>query len=583
MTNDKTIPFTPRYRTAAFSAVAAMWLSACGGGGGGSAEIAAAPAPTPTQTSSSVNASAGALNNEAETIPTNIAPAPAPGSSASPASPAPTPAPTPTAAPAPAPGAEPTPTPAPTAAPTPAPTAAPAPAPTAAPTPAPTQAPAPAPAPGTVTVTGTTQQAAANSTYNIASDTTQPVVITLPRNEELRQGDTVRISGQGTARWQLAQNAQQYVVTTNVPGNTVPGAVWTPREPDAAAPNQPWSGTASSASGNRIAAIANPGGVYLSVDGGATWSRTTLPSTTWTQVQMSTDGTRIMAVGDGALYVSANGGQTWTRRAETTYWQAVHASDNGQRIVGISPGTGLLVSTDAGATFAPAAAPTGAGWQSIAGSADGMRLVAGATPYGSVAAAQGVYVSADGGLTWTRRLGDAAWQTGGFGPGNWQFASTSADGLRMAVLDNGGLPWVSGDGGTTWQQTFSFSGWSGLAVSRDGSTVVAQEPRNDSFSHRGYVFINTTGGVGNWSWSAADLNLTWRGISLSSDGNWIAAADNGVAGSTGGKIYTTSGNRTAGGTLGSITGGQAQSIEVTYQGDGRFTVTNVSGGAFTIR
>jgi hypothetical protein len=550
--NNQERTFTTRSRAAAFSAVAAMWLSACGGGGGGggSTEIAAAPAPAPTQTSSSVNASAAALSSEPETIPTSGGATAAP--SASPAA-----------------SAEPAPAPAPTAAPSPA------------PTPAPTQA--PAPAAGTVNVTGTSQQAAANSTYNVASSTAQTVVITLPPNDQLRQGDTVRISGQSTARWQLAQNAQQYVVTTNVPGNVAPGAVWTPREPDAAAPNQPWSGTASSASGNRIVAIANPGGVYLSVDGGATWSRTTLPSTSWTQVQMSTDGTRVTAVGDGGLHVSADGGQTWTRRAETTYWQSVHASDNGQRIAGISPGAGLLVSTDGGLTFTAAAAPTGAGWYAIAGSADGMRLVAGATPYGSVATAQGVYVSADGGLTWTRRLGNAAWQADGFGPGNWQFASASADGLRMAVLDNGGLPWVSADGGGTWQQTFSYSGWSGLAVSRDGSTVVAQEPRNDAFNHRGYVFINTTGGIGNWSWSAADLNLTWRGISLSSDGNWIAAADNGLPGSTGGKIYTTSGNRTAGGTLGSITGGQAQAIEVTYQGDGRFTVTNASGGDFTIR
>lgn len=87
-------------------------------------------------------------------------------------------------------------------------------------------------------------------------------------------------------------------------------------------------------------------------------------------------------------------------------------------------------------------------------------------------------------------------------------------------------------------------------------------------------------------WSAADLNLTWRGISLSSDGNWMAAADNGLPGAVGGKIYTTTGNRTAGGTLGAITGGQAQSIEVTYQGNGQFTVTNLtnpSGSTFSIR
>ena len=48
-------------------------------------------------------------------------------------------------------------------------------------------------------------------------------------------------------------------------------------------------------------------------------------------------------------------------------------------------------------------------------------------------------------------------------------------------------------------------------------------------------------------------------------------------------LAVPSGNRTSGGTLGSITGGQAQSIEVTYQGNGRFTVTHVGGGTYSIR
>lgn len=400
-------------------------------------------------------------------------------------------------------------------------------------------------------------------------------MITLPRNEDLQVGHKVRVTGQSAAQWRLAQNAHQWVVTTNLAGNVAPGATWTAREPDPASPNLKWSGTASSASGNRIAVVANPGGLYLSADGGATWTRSSAPSANWNQVVMSADGAWLAAVADGLLYTSADYGQTWTARNGNPYLTSVHMADDGQRIVAVGSGQ-IHVSVNNGASFTPLTTAPNAGWLAVAGSSTGNRLLAVASIYSGDANTAGVYVSTDSGATWTRRLT----------PANWAFAAASGDGMRMAVLDQGGYPWVSDDGGATFTQRFGYSGWSGLAVSRDGRVVAAQEPRNDDFANRGYNFLSYDAG-NNFDWYGGPalpaLNVWWRGITLSTDGNWVTAVDNGVTGGTGGKVFTTSGNRTSGGTIGSITGGQNQTVEVTYQGGGRFTVTGQAGGAFTIR
>lgn len=502
-----------RVRIVALS-LAALWLAACGGGGGGGT----AGGTTQASTADAV-APAPPPEAEPETIPS------------------PAPAPSPIASPPP---------------------------------------PPPAPAAGPVAVTGTSQQAAPNISYSVTSTSTQTVVITLPANENLQVGDKVTVTGQSAANWRLAQNARQWVVTTNLPGNVTPGTTWTERVPDPAMPNLKWAGTAASASGNRVAAIANPGGIYLSSDAGVSWTRSNAPTDNWTQVLMSTDGTKLAALGSAVLYTSTDSGQTWAAHTGTSeFWMGVYMSDDGQRIVGAVMGGSLHISTDGGASFAPIAGTANTDWRTVAGSSDGTRLVAVASLYGGDPANQGVYVSTDSGATWTRRVAN----------GNWTFAAASADGMRMAVLDQGGHPWVSDDGGATFTQRFGYSIWSGLAVSRDGRVVAAQEPRADAYGYHGYNFISNAAGDNPWDWHGGTgaMDLWWRGISLSYDGNWITAVDNGDPSGGGGKVFTTTGNRTSGGTLGSITGGQNQMIEVTYQGSGRFTITGQAGGPFAIR
>jgi photosystem II stability/assembly factor-like uncharacterized protein len=496
-----------RVHAAAFCAVAALWLTACGGGGGGG--DAAPPAPAPQSLA------------EGEAFPGAQAPAPAP---------------------------------------------------------------APTPAPGTCAggssgdVTGDVQ-AAANGSYTVTASGAGPVVVTLPAEGCLQAGDRVRVTGQGSAAWRLAQNPLQYVETVGLPGNVTPGTAWTPRTVDPAAPLQNWTATASSASGNRIAAAANGGGIWVSQDGGASWVRSNAPTADWSALSMSPDGSRLAATQrNGLLYTSSDHGLTWTARTATAQsWTGVHISEDGQRIAGVVNGGSVLLSTDGGASFTAVPGTGNTDWRGISGSASGMRLVAVASFYAGDAARQGVYVSEDGGQTWSRpAITDAADPP----TGNWTFVAASHSGMRMAALDNGGFPWVSNDGGRTWNIRFGFSNWSGVAVSGDGNVVSALEPRDDVNRHTGYVFVSPDGGGSTWNWYGE--NRWYRAVSLSFDGHWIAVGDAGPGGS-GGLLYTSQGNRTSAGTLGSITGGPGQMLEVTYQGNGRFTVSGSAGGPFTIR
>ena len=88
------------------------------------------------------------------------------------------------------------------------------------------------------------------------------------------------------------------------------------------------------------------------------------------------------------------------------------------------------------------------------------------------------------------------------------------------------------------------------------------------------------------TWKAREKRRPWRGIAMSADGNRLVAADNGgdpPIVSAGGLIYTSRGNRTSTGTLGSITGGQGDSIQVQYLGGGQFKVLNSSTLPFVIK
>ena len=217
------------------------------------------------------------------------------------------------------------------------------------------------------------------------------------------------------------------------------GATWMTNS----APNEGWTSVASSADGNKLVAVAgadaygsigNISAICISTNGGATWIQTCAPSNHWVSVASSADGSKLVAavMVDAALgnpdliYVSTNSGATWTQiSALSNVWTSVASSADGSKLVAacypaalinqsLTSAGGVYNSTNSGATWISNNVPDW-GWQAVASSADGSKLVAGMNT-------GIIYTSTNSGATWmTNNAPNAAWNS---------FA-TSADGSKL--------------------------------------------------------------------------------------------------------------------------------------------------------
>lgn len=107
-----------------------------------------------------------------------------------------------------------------------------------------------------------------------------------------------------------------------------------------------WVAIASSADGSRLIAAAtnSGGGIYISSNGGSSWSSVGLPATNWTSVASSSDGSKLVAVVKGGLvYTSDNWGATWQNNGLTGNWQCVASSSDGSTVA-----AGIYNSTTSG-------------------------------------------------------------------------------------------------------------------------------------------------------------------------------------------------------------------------------------------
>ena len=210
------------------------------------------------------------------------------------------------------------------------------------------------------------------------------------------------------------------------------------------------------------------------------------------------------AVGDIVRVTSAN----------ATGWQWV--TNAGQSIVGFNGSTGAVWSAGTSAA--------NRGWQSVASSADGLKLVA-ADYLGPASAGGQLYTSTDGGASWTPRGNNHFW-----------FAvASSADGVKLVAVDSvgsnftGGQIYTSTDSGVTWVARESNRFWGGVASSADGVKLVAVDYFGASFTG-GKIYTSTDSGV---TWTARQSNRYWNAVASSADGvKLVAAADSG-------QIYTS--------------------------------------------
>ena len=219
--------------------------------------------------------------------------------------------------------------------------------------------------------------------------------------------------------------AGTFDVTNSLYTSSDSGRSWAPVTGGSLPPVEArWAALASSANGSKLIAIngyqspSNPYCIYTSDDFGMTWRSNDVVATDWSSVATSADGTRLVAGclnwtwylhsgfgGDGSILTSTNRGLTWNSNWEAPApWASVASSADGlnlvavESVVNIEPVgsnglNGIFTSTNSGIDWAQTGASSVVRWHSVASSADGLKLVAGAV--------DGIFTSSDSGSTWT--------------------------------------------------------------------------------------------------------------------------------------------------------------------------------------
>jgi len=419
------------------------------------------------------------------------------------------------------------------------------------------------PGPGITWVdeTGTSVQAVAGTGY--LADSTSLLTVKLPSAPAV--GTIVSVTGVNSGGWTIAQNSGQYIYTTGLPGNPVPGANWT--QQNFPAGQNVFTAAASSANGLNLIIGNEYNDLATSADGGVTWvAQAASGGRLWYAVASSADGVALAAADNspGYIYTSSNSGLAWTQQTGSGMrnWYGVASSADGTKLAAVDNGGYVYTSTDAGVTWTQ---QTGSGvhtWYGIASSADGTRLVA--VEYGGY-----IYTSSDSGATWTQQTGS--------GTTEWYSVASSSDGMKLVAVDNNtnlGFVWTSADYGVTWTQTNTYQQtWTAVACSSDCRRILASGNYTDG---GGFVFTSFDFGV---TWTQANveggLNGEWLAAASSSSGSRLLVADTNT-----GNVFTSLGDQTTPGTAGSLSGGQNDSVELQYVGDGVFIVlafTNNSG------
>jgi photosystem II stability/assembly factor-like uncharacterized protein len=285
------------------------------------------------------------------------------------------------------------------------------------------------------------------------------------------------------------------------------------------APTTNWSSIASSADGSKlVATFRGPFSAnvptYITTDAGVTWRQSIAPLTNdyWLTVASSADGGRLVASSGAGVYTSTNFGADWLYQADHRF-SSLASSADGTRLIG-ADSFNVYASTNSGAAW-QLANVSGA---CVASSADGTKL---ATAYFAYPGhlLGGIFTSTNAGLDWTSNSAPLDSWTG------WTALASSADGVKLAATigqtsfpTGPGPIFVSTNGGGTWQASGSLTSyWYSVASSADGATLVAS----------GNAGTYTSADAGkNWNWvTNVPPGLNGRAyVSCSADGKVVTVA-----------------------------------------------------------
>ncbi len=296
--------------------------------------------------------------------------------------------------------------------------------------------------------------------------------------------------------------------------------------------------------------------VYISLDGGVTWSIKDPGGNFFNAVDISSDGSSLIAcTHGGGIYISSDNGENWQRHNPTGNadlaftWYDASISADGSRIIASGQyyaSNYVSISTDGGDTWSTVE-PAGTGinkvWLSTAISPDGQKM--------AVAAQDDfLYMSENGGSSWSKR------QPAGTGvTKTWSAIALSSDASKIIACSD--IACISGDHGATWSNTgisaangrvsmtpdgskIVLSGGSYLHTSDDGgSNWIRRESKNSGSSKNwikpvtssdgGKVFIAASG---NFLYNSSDRGYTWTrneplGPNVAANWKSIAASSNG--------------------------------------------------------
>lgn len=215
----------------------------------------------------------------------------------------------------------------------------------------------------------------------------------------------------------------------------------------------PFTAIVASASGSRVAVAEQTGKIYLSADGGSTWSIDSGSITgTWSGLAMSSSGQLVFAVQasfTGKIYRSIDYGATWSdvTPGSQSNWVAVACSSSGKHAVALQSGTGgdIFISSDYGATWAADnKRATAALWSAVAMSGDGRKILAAQSSAGGK-----LYTGTLAGSTWS-------WLESSMS-GDWRSVTMTFDGsIMLAVVNDSSSP--GGSLGRIYQYSATGSG-----------------------------------------------------------------------------------------------------------------------------
>ncbi len=234
------------------------------------------------------------------------------------------------------------------------------------------------------------------------------------------------------------------------------------------APSKAWGAIATSGDGTIVVALAWSGSdqlIYRSIDSGNTWTLDLTSTQQLFDIAITNDGNTVVVGSAAGILKSIDGGASYNPTANplantqfSTYndWRSIDISADGMKIVAVSPYRSIQKSTDGGISWTELTNSGARYWGDIAISTDGLTIMGVARDEN-----QGVWISRDGGQTFTAANIDTVFQ-----PGQAVFGSMSDDGEVMIASSYYSSPYMSMDHGQTWSSINSASdGWLGFAVS----------------------------------------------------------------------------------------------------------------------